>query len=55
MYVCVCMALTMIATINTYLAYARNSLDTLFNLLPEIDNEETNRKNRCKGIEKIAV
>lgn len=44
-----------IAIITAYLAYARNSLDTLFNLFYKVDIEEMNRKNRFKGKEKLAV
>lgn len=40
-----------IATIVAYLAYARNSLDTLFSFLHEID-DELSRTNWFRVIEK---
>lgn len=41
-----------IATVIEYLAYVSNSLATLFNILHKGDNEELNRKNRFRRIEK---
>ena len=48
---CVCVALK-ITMIIAYLVYGRDSLDTLFNFLHKVEDEELNRRNIVKGIEK---
>lgn len=48
---CVCVALK-ITMIIAYLVYARDSLDTSFNFLHKVEDEELNRRNIVKGIEK---
>ena len=50
-YTCVCVALK-ITMIIAYLVYGRDSLDTLFNFLHKVEDEELNRRNIVKGIEK---